>query len=58
VAGVYDVYRAGPGENGAGQNGGDRPGAGVRPSSPGMSVETEAFSQESLVESSSADNQA
>ncbi len=51
VAGVYDVYRAGPqGVESAG-NGDDRSRAVVRPSSPGMSGDTATFSQENSTES-------
>jgi GTP diphosphokinase / guanosine-3',5'-bis(diphosphate) 3'-diphosphatase len=45
VAGVYDVYRAGPQGLENPGNGDDRPVAAVRPSSPGMSGDSATFSE-------------
>jgi len=50
VAGVYDVYRAGPQGVESPGNGDDHPTAAVRPSSPGMSGATATFSPLSTTE--------
>jgi len=56
VAGVYDVYRAGPQGVETPENGDDRSEAAVRPSSPGMGGESAAFSSKSSAGPAGAPN--